>query len=90
MSKRVSFKVHGRVQGVNFRSFTQSKAENYGLTGFVENTPNDKVEGEAQGSEDALQKFLKDINDGPRAAHVVKVEKKEVDVVQGESSFVAK
>jgi len=37
-----------------------------------------------------LQKFLKDINNGPRAAHVVKLEKKEIDVVQGESGFVAK
>jgi acylphosphatase len=27
----------------NDRSFTQSKAQSYGLTGFVENKPNDKV-----------------------------------------------
>src|SRR5271155_5525776 len=60
MSKRIFFKVHGTVQGVNFRfviplstartrcsdndrSFTQSKAQSYGLTGFVENKPNGKV-----------------------------------------------
>ena len=48
------------------------------------------MEGEAQGSEDALQKLLKDLNNGPRAAHVVKLEKKEIDAVEGESSFVAK
>jgi hypothetical protein len=29
------------------RSFTQSKAQSYGLTGFVENTPNNKVSGES-------------------------------------------
>jgi acylphosphatase len=62
MSKRIFFRVHGTVQGVNFRfekpisttwqntdvdrSFTQSKAQSYGLTGFVENTPNNKVSGD--------------------------------------------
>ena len=49
-----------------------------------------QVEGEAQGTEEALQKFLKDIDNGPRAAHVVKLEKRSIDTVQGESSFVAK
>jgi acylphosphatase len=48
------------------------------------------VEGEAQGSEDALQKLLQDINRGPRAAHVVKLEKKEIDVIEGENSFIAR
>jgi acylphosphatase len=35
-----------------------------------------------------LQKLLKDLNNGPRAAHVVKLEKKEIDVIDGESSFI--
>ena len=46
-----------------------------------------QVEGEAQGNEDALQKFLKDINEGPKHAHVVKVEKSTIDTKDGESSF---
>jgi acylphosphatase len=37
-----------------------------------------------------LQKLLKDLNNGPRAAHVVKLEKKEIDVIDGESSFIAR
>ncbi|KAI9810848.1 MAG: hypothetical protein M1827_006055 [Pycnora praestabilis] len=89
-SKRIAFKVHGEVQGVNFRSFTQKKANSYGLTGYVSNTSNGKVEGEAQGDEESLQKLLKDINQGPSAAHVVKVEKSEADVKEGESSFEAR
>jgi acylphosphatase len=48
------------------------------------------VEGEAQGSEDALQKLLQDINRGPRAAHVVKLEKKEIDIIEGENAFVVR
>jgi len=48
-----------------------------------------KVEGEAQGDEESLQKLLKDLNQGPSAAHVVKVEKTEQEVKEGESSFEA-
>ncbi|MCJ1294202.1 hypothetical protein MMC34_005759 [Xylographa carneopallida] len=87
MSQRISFKVHGTVQGVNFRSFTQKKASAYGLTGWVSNTTNDKVVGEAQGDGESVKKLLKDLNTGPSAAYVVKVEKEELDVKDGESSF---
>lgn len=48
-----------------------------------------KVEGEAQGDEKSLQKLLKDLHQGPSAAHVVKVEKTEQEVKEGESSFEA-
>ncbi|KAK0515005.1 hypothetical protein JMJ35_002384 [Cladonia borealis] len=85
--QRISFKVHGQVQGVNFRSFTVKKAESLNLTGYVKNTSDGKVSGEAQGSEDGIKAFLKEINNGPRAAHVVKVEKEEIGVKNGESSF---
>ncbi|MCJ1354202.1 MAG: hypothetical protein MMC33_004189 [Icmadophila ericetorum] len=54
------------------------------------NTPNEKVEGEAQGDEEAIKKLLKDLNNGPSYAHVVKLEKSEIDVVEGESEFVVK
>jgi acylphosphatase len=45
------------------------------------------VVGEAQGDETNLQKFLKDINQGPKHAHVVKVEKSTIDPKEGEFSF---
>lgn len=35
--------------------------------------------GEAQGSEDSIKSFLKELNKGPSAAHVVKVEKEEIE-----------
>lgn len=46
-----------------------------------------QVEGEAQGDNDSIQKLLKDLNQGPSAAHVVKVEKSETETKEGESSF---
>lgn len=35
--------------------------------------------GEAQGSEDSIKSFLKELNKGPSAAHVVKVEKEDIN-----------
>ncbi|KAA6413394.1 MAG: acylphosphatase [Lasallia pustulata] len=90
MTKRISFLVHGEVQGVNYRSFAQKKASSYGLTGWVSNTSNGKVEGEVQGDAESIQKYLKDLNSGPSAAHVVKVEKSEQEAKEGESSFEVK
>ena len=44
--------------------------------------------GEAQGDEESIKQLLKDLNRGPTHAHVVKLEKSEVDIKDGESSFV--
>ena len=48
------------------------------------------MQGEAQGDDESIQKFLKDLNEGPSAAHVVKVEKSETEVKDDESSFETK
>ncbi|KAL8938918.1 MAG: hypothetical protein Q9216_003638 [Gyalolechia sp. 2 TL-2023] len=90
MSKRIQYTVHGNVQGVNFRSFTESKASSYGLTGWVRNNAKNQVEGEAQGDDEAIQKLLKFLESGPPAANVTKVDKSEMDVKEGESSFTVK
>ncbi|RAL16246.1 acylphosphatase [Aspergillus homomorphus CBS 101889] len=86
-SQRIAFKVSGTVQGVGFRDFTQKRATEYDLRGWVKNTHCGRVEGEAQGNEESLQKLLKDINKGPRLAHVVKVEQKEIAAKDGEEGF---
>ncbi|CEI64102.1 hypothetical protein FVEN_g8952 [Fusarium venenatum] len=87
MSKRVYFSVEGRVQGVGFRYFTQKRAQEYGVTGWCRNTKDEKVEGEAQASEEVLSKFLKDVDDGPRSARVTKVSQEERQIIEGESDF---
>ena len=46
-----------------------------------------QVEGEAQGSEDGIQALLKYLDRGPTHAHVVKLEKQEIDLVGGEEGF---
>eukprot|EP00741_Cyanophora_paradoxa_P017225 tig00020961_g16637.t1 len=49
-----SYEVFGRVQGVYFRAFTQKKAQELGVVGYVQNTSRGTVEGVAQGPHDAL------------------------------------
>ncbi|KAM0216677.1 hypothetical protein ACHAPA_007628 [Fusarium lateritium] len=87
MTKRVFFAVEGRVQGVGFRYFTQKKAQEYGVTGWCRNTKDETVEGEAQGNEEVLAKFFKDVDDGPRSARVTKVSQEERQLVDGENDF---
>ncbi|KAL7791019.1 Acylphosphatase [Trichoderma ceciliae] len=87
MVKRVYFEVHGSVQGVGFRYFTRKKAHEYGVTGWCRNTIDDTVEGEAQGDDDSMQRFFKDVGQGPSHARVTKVVKEERDVVEGDGSF---
>ncbi|KAH6998133.1 hypothetical protein BKA56DRAFT_566905 [Ilyonectria sp. MPI-CAGE-AT-0026] len=44
MAKRVYFVAHGGiVQGVGFRYFTRRRAQEYGVTGWCRNTPDNKV-----------------------------------------------
>ncbi|KAB5580940.1 acylphosphatase [Coniochaeta sp. 2T2.1] len=86
--KRVYFLAHGgMVQGVGFRYFTQKRAVEYKLTGWVRNTDNNKVEGEAQGDHEAIKSFLKDVDQGPRHSHVVRLDQEDRQVVEGETEF---
>ena len=45
--------------------------------------------GEAQGDAEALKKLKADLNEGPRSAHVVKVDVKDIEAKSGEKSFDA-
>ncbi|KAJ4383614.1 hypothetical protein N0V86_001669 [Didymella sp. IMI 355093] len=85
--KRISFKVDGEVQGVNFRSFTQKQASSIGITGFVTNASDGTVQGEAQGSADQLKEFVQHLNKGPSAASVSGVEHNDISSKSGEGSF---
>ncbi|KOS19748.1 Acylphosphatase [Escovopsis weberi] len=87
MEKRVYFEVHGLVQNVGFRYFTRKKAHAYGITGWCRNTPNNTVEGEAQGDQPTLQLFISDLGVGPSHASVSKVTHDERPAVSGEQVF---
>ena len=47
---RVTFRVHGQVQGVGFRRFAAREAQALGLAGWVANASDGTVCGEAEGA----------------------------------------
>ncbi|MGK7345081.1 MAG: acylphosphatase [Candidatus Nitrospinota bacterium M3_3B_026] len=63
--------VSGLVQGVFFRANTVETAESIGgLTGWVRNTPDGRVEVVAEGPRDRAEKLLRWLHKGPPAARV--------------------
>ena len=66
--------VSGRVQRVGFRWFTIDAAEREGLTGWVRNLPDGRVEALAEGDAEAVERFERFIRSGPPSARVDEVE----------------
>ncbi|KAF2134364.1 Acylphosphatase [Dothidotthia symphoricarpi CBS 119687] len=89
-TQRISYTVKGEVQGVNFRNFTQKQAKSIGVTGYVTNASDGSVQGEAQGSEDAIKEFVQHLNKGPSAASVSGVKHDDISTKSGESGFNVK
>ncbi len=72
--KRLSVFWTGRVQGVGFRYTAESVALELGITGWVRNLPDGRVEALAEGSEKKLQLFLDRIASGPMKRYLVTVQ----------------
>lgn len=85
--RRVHLNVSGRVQGVFFRSNTQEQAQQRGLTGWVRNTPDGRVEAEVQGAPDAVERLIDECRTGPPAAQVDEVEVNDLEAVAYEQGF---
>ena len=68
--RRVHVFLTGRVQGVGFRNFTQRNARRLGLTGWVQNLRDGRVEAVIEGKTESVAKLLKLIARGPRHARV--------------------
>jgi acylphosphatase len=66
--------VSGRVQGVGFRYFVMQNAQTLGLTGWVRNLHDGRVEVLAEGEHDALNGFLVQLRRGPVSAFVEDVQ----------------
>ena len=72
--ERAHVYISGNVQGVFFRDSTRQKAEELGLNGWVENTPDGRVEALFEGPADAVQEMLDWCKKGPAQADVEDVE----------------
>ncbi|MCG3203008.1 MAG: Acylphosphatase [Gammaproteobacteria bacterium] len=65
--------VSGRVQGVCYRAFAQREARRLGVTGWVRNLPDGRVEVTAAGPPVALEEFRRWLHRGPPQAVVREV-----------------
>lgn len=70
---RVHAMVHGKVQGVGFRAFTEYQATLKGLDGWVRNCEDGTVEVEVEGTRPVLEAFLQLLEQGPRLSHVTQI-----------------
>ncbi|MBW2675641.1 MAG: acylphosphatase [Deltaproteobacteria bacterium] len=73
-TRRAHVFVAGRVQGVFFRMETQKHAEGLGLTGWVRNLEDRRVEAVFEGGEDTVGKMLDWCREGPALSRVTGVE----------------
>jgi len=62
--------INGRVQGVYFRKYTQKKARNLNLQGWVQNEADGSVNLEAFGDETDIEKLKAWLKKGPVLARV--------------------
>ena len=70
----VSLQIHGRVQGVFYRSNARAAARRLGVSGWVRNCDDGTVEALACGNEAAVEEFIAWCHRGSPAARVDRVE----------------
>lgn len=74
MNTRLHAVVFGIVQGVNFRYYTQQRANLLGLSGWVANRHDGSVEVVAEGPREMVEDLLAFLNTGPSSARVDRVD----------------
>ena len=62
--------VSGHVQGVGFRYFVRSLAQQHDLSGYVHNLADGRVEFLLQGDPAAVEQVITQLRNGPRYARV--------------------
>jgi acylphosphatase len=68
------FYVSGRVQGVGFRYFLEEVANREGVTGYVRNMPDGRVEALVEGDSEAVTRVERAVRSGPASARVEHVD----------------
>ena len=86
--RSVEGSVSGRVQGVGFRYFVLRHAQAEGLSGFVRNLADGRVEFRLCGDAAAVARVLGKIRQGPSFARVDGVELRELDAALPVAEFV--
>jgi acylphosphatase len=88
--KQVQITVLGKLQGVGFRYFTQMKAVQYNVRGWVKNSDDGSVEVLAEGTQDSLNRFIEDVRSGNPFSTVTDIIVNDVDKIENYHSFKIK
>ena len=62
--------VTGRVQGVFFRAWLRDQATSLGVTGWVRNCPDGRVDTHIEGEQAAVEQIIQRLHQGPPSAEV--------------------
>jgi len=71
--RRVRILISGNVIGVSFRYFIKEKALELGLTGYVRNSEDKKVEAIFEGNPEKINKIIHHCRQGPKGSKVTDV-----------------
>jgi len=82
--KRLHARVTGRVQGVGFRYFVMTSANQLGLNGWVRNRRDGSVEVVAEGEVDLIKKLIEVLERGSNSSIISKVN---VDIQDASGEF---
>lgn len=74
MIKQARVLISGFVQGVGFRHFIKNKALEFGLTGWVRNLPDGRLETVLQGSKEKINEMIELCKKGPLLSEIEDVE----------------
>ncbi len=79
--------IDGRVQGVFYRAFTRDVAVSLGLSGWVRNLRDGKVEAVFEGQKDLIQQAIHQCHTGPPGARVTHIDTQWENFTGNESGF---
>jgi acylphosphatase len=82
-------RITGRVKGVGFRYFTQKRATELNITGWVKNTPGGVLI-MAQGKKSDMQTFLDYLSIGPQLSRIENIEHYKMPRLESFDGFMIK
>ncbi|MBI2031696.1 MAG: acylphosphatase [Candidatus Levybacteria bacterium] len=79
--------ISGFVQGVGFRQHIKKKARSLGLTGWIRNLQDGRVEALFSGSREKIEEVISECNKGPFLAEIKNVTVEWVDLDEEYTGF---
>ena len=87
---RARIVVEGEVQGIGYRNFVRTRATMQGITGWVMNLDDGRVEAVLEGEKEVIERVIEICRKGPLYARVSNIYVKWEDKLDGYSSFTIK